>query len=202
MDHPIEIEVKFYIPQVEPVRERIMALGASCLGRVFEVNVCFDNEGGTLKKQDILLRLRKDRAARLTFKSAPRQADGDYKMYRELEVEVSDFNTCKAILESLGFHPARTYEKWRETFALGDTHLLVDTTPFGVFLEIEGRKEDIRAAAGKLGFYWQERILFNYLAIFEVIRRGKGLSFNDMTFENFRSADCDVAPYLSSMYAG
>jgi adenylate cyclase class 2 len=202
MDHSIEIEVKFYVPQADPVRERILALGASCLGRVFEVNVCFDDDLGTMKNHGDLLRLRKDHAVRLTFKSIPREADGDYKMYKELEVEVSDFNTCRAILESLGFHPVRTYEKWRETFVLGDTHLLLDTTPYGIFLEIEGRKEGIREAVERLGFQWQERILLNYLAIFEVIRRGSELSFNDMTFENFRSVDCDVVPYLSCLYAG
>ena len=196
MDHSMEIEVKFYVPQVEPVRERLCSLGASCQGRIFEKNICLDNASGDLKKQGKLLRLRKDRKSRLTFKAPPGETDREFKIYEEIEVEVGDFDRCRFIFEALGFHTAQVYEKWRETFVLGDTQLLIDTTPFGVFLEIEGRKEEIRKLSERLGFRWTERILF------ELIRREQGLPFKDMTFENFQSANCDVVPYLSAMTAG
>jgi adenylate cyclase class 2 len=54
------------------------------------------------------------------------------------EVEVNDFGTMGLIRESLGFHKEQIYEKWRETFALNDTLLCLDTQPFGDFLKIEG----------------------------------------------------------------
>jgi adenylate cyclase class 2 len=196
----LEIEVKFYLPDVRSMRDRILAVGAISLGRHFETNVCFENGARTFKEQDILLRLRKDQKTELTFKSPPVDSDKNFKVYRELEVEVDDFDTCGEILESLGFHPEQTYEKWRETFALGETRLLVDTTPYGVFLEIEGRKSDIVDIANRLDLKWEERILLNYLAIFEIIRREENLSFNDMTFDNFKQISVDVGKYLTALY--
>jgi adenylate cyclase class 2 len=196
VDDPLEIEVKFYLFDADRTREDILALGAAPMGRTFETNTCFEDKEKTFKARDILLRLRKDDKARLTFKSPPRTGDSEFKVYRELEVIVDDFENCHALLEALGFSPARRYEKWRETFLYGDTKLLVDTTPVGVFLEIEGDKANIRALAGRLNLKWNHRILLNYLAIFEIVCKGAGLPFGDMTFENVRFPGLDMEACL------
>ncbi|MBN1841221.1 MAG: class IV adenylate cyclase [Deltaproteobacteria bacterium] len=201
MNDPVEIEVKFYLHDVNSVRERVLSMGAAFSGRFFETNICFEDAAKSFKNQDILLRLRKDDKARLTFKSPPDHPDRDFKIYRELEIEVDDFDTCRAVLEGIGFHPEQTYEKWRETFILADTKLLIDTTPYGVFLEIEGQKSDILDITNRLDLKWEERILLNYLEIFEIIRREEALSFSDMTFDNFRSAPADIGRYLPLLYA-
>jgi adenylate cyclase class 2 len=198
----VETEVKFYIKEVPPMRKRILALGAVSQGRHFETNLCFDNETNDFKKRGTLLRLRKDTKARLTFKAPSRDEDPGFKTYQEIEIEVESFDRCQAILEALGFHPAQAYEKWRETFLLRETHILMDTTPYGVFIEIEGEKPEIRTIAGQLGMAWKERILLNYLAMFEMIRRGERFPFKDMTFANFRSVDCPIEAYVSAMFAG
>jgi adenylate cyclase class 2 len=177
-------------------------MGATFLGKHFETNTCFENTDHSLREQDILLRLRKDDKNRLTFKAPPAESDEDFKVYRELEVQVDDHDTCLAILKNLGFQPEQTYEKWRETFALGDTKLLIDTTPYGVFLEIEGSKPDIVDIADRLDLKWEERILLNYLAIFEIIRRKECLPFCDMTFENFAGRSVNVEAYLHLLYPG
>ena len=196
----LEIEVKFFLPKSHTVRERLVDMGATFTGKVFEINRCFENEARTFRGQDILLRLRKDRKTTLTFKAPPKQSDNNFKVYQEVEVEVDDFDTCQVILENLGFHPEQTYEKWRETFVLADTKLLIDTTPYGIFLEIEGSKSNILDLAGRLGLKWEERILLNYLAIFEILRREENLPFNDMTFDNFGSRPVDVKPHLHLLY--
>jgi adenylate cyclase class 2 len=202
MSNPVEIEVKFYLSDVNLTRERILASGASLSGRVFETNLRFENEEQTLRGRGILLRLRKDQSAILTFKSLPAEQDKDFKIHRELEIQVDDFDTCRSILEGLGFHGEQTYEKWRETFILGDTKLLVDTMPYGPFLEIEGAKSDIPKISDQLGLKWEERILLNYIEIFEVIRREENLPFHDITFDNFKKTFVDTEKYLSLLYAG
>jgi adenylate cyclase class 2 len=200
MSDVVEIEVKFFLPEVRTVRDRILAVGATFVGKHFETNTCFENEARSFKEQDMLLRLRKDDKTRLTFKIRPTDSDKAFKMYREMEVEVDDFETCQAILENLGFHPQQTYEKWRETFVLGDTKLLIDTTPYGVFLEIEGSKPDISDLAERLDLKWEERILLNYLAIFEILHREESLPFSDMTFDNFNVRPVNVEAYLHLLY--
>jgi adenylate cyclase, class 2 len=102
----------------------------------------------------------------------------------------------ESILTSLGFCPEQVYEKWRETFVLQNIHFCLDTMPFGNFLEIEGNKENILYMAGKLGLEWENRILFNYLKIFDVLKTQENLAFSDVTFENFKDLSLDFSKYL------
>ena len=192
----LEIEVKFYLPDMDAIRDRILESGAVSIGRVFETNLRFDDANNSLIEKKSLLRLRRDTKTILTFKSEPPFKNDQFKILKELEVEVSDFTTMKHILESLGFREEQVYEKWRETFLLNNTNLCLDTMPYGDFLEIEGQKQDIKELASRIGLKWQKRILFNYLEIFDIIRQKSNLPFYDVTFSNFINIRFDLAKYL------
>jgi adenylate cyclase class 2 len=166
----LEIEVKFYLSDIESIQRRILALGAESKGRVFESNVRYEDENSTLIKKKSLLRLRRDAKTTLTFKSSPPVASTQFKVFNELEVVVSDFESMNQILQKLGFHPEQIYEKWRETLILDQTWFFLDTMPYGAFLEIEGSEKDIRTYAANLDLNWHRRILLNYLEIFENVR--------------------------------
>jgi adenylate cyclase class 2 len=126
----------------------------------------------------------------------------EFKIHEELETEVGDFQACKDILKALGYLPEQVYEKWRETFVVDDTCLVIDRMPYGVFLEIEGKKSKIREMADRLDLDWKERIILNYLEIFEVIKGEEGLAFADITFDNFKGIRLDMNKYLPLLYAG
>ena len=198
----LEIEVKFYLPDIERMQRRILALGAESKGRVFENNVRYEDENSTLIRKKSLLRLRRDAKTILTFKSSPPVAATEFKVFNELEVEVSDFEIMNRILENLGLHPEQLYEKWRETLILDQTGFYLDTMPYGTFLEIEGSAEDIRTYAASLGLNWQKRILLNYLEIFKIIRQTLSLNFKDLTFKNFENIRVDMAAFLGKLEAG
>jgi adenylate cyclase class 2 len=198
----LEIEVKFYLPDIERMQRRILALGAESKGRVFENNVRYEDENNTLIRKKSLLRLRRDAKTILTFKSSPPVASTEFKVFNELEVEVSDFETMNRILENLGLHPEQLYEKWRETLILDQTGFYLDTMPYGTFLEIEGSEKDIRTYAASLGLNWQKRILLNYLEIFKIIRQTLSLNFKDLTFKNFENIRVDMAAFLGKLEAG
>lgn len=183
--HPFEVEVKFFINDLSALRAAAIDLGATVGLKSFEKNVRFEDNRSSLRKKSALLRLRRDDKTRLTFKSPPPEQDTQFKVFRELEVKVSDFDTMAAILEALGYLPAQIYEKRRETLALPGAHLCLDELPFGHFLEIEGEKSAIRETAEKLGLPWEKRILANYLELFEAVRSARNLGFNDVTFDAF-----------------
>ena len=199
-DH-LEIEVKFFIANAENLSRRLAQLGAEPRGRVFETNIRFENREHSLKARGALLRLRQDATCRLTYKSRPEKEDTDCKVFHELEVTVDDFGTMNAILEALGFHQAQIYEKWRQTYHWGQVELCLDQMPFGWFLEIEGPKQDIQAAARQLGLAWTERILTNYLAIFDLLRRHNELPFHDVTFANFEHHPVGIPALLPQLQA-
>jgi len=192
----LEIEVKFYLENVEPVREKVLSAGAKSGGRIFENNICFDDAQDSLKARQSLLRLRKDKTVTLTHKSKPVAGETEFKVLKELEVEISDFDMMLSILETLGYHRTLVYEKYRETLSIGQTKLCIDNMPFGDFIEIEGNKADIRNLAQELGMSWDRRITDNYRSMFEVIREKQALSFSDITFENFNTVQVDIKPFL------
>lgn len=198
---PLEIEVKFFLetPEtVELVRRRLLGLGGRTSGPVFESNIRFEDPEGGLFRRKSLLRLRRDQGIRLTFKSETAEAEAlaEYKVFRELETTVGDFDAMKAILEALGFHAEQTYEKWRETIRLengvagegGHIECCLDRMPFGHFLEIEGEPAGIRRLSDELGMAWDRRMLKNYLSLFAEIRRALDLPFTDLTFARFEAA--------------
>lgn len=195
MEH-IETEVKFFITDPIRLREKIISLGALSGGNIFETNIIFEDKDKNFIKNKSLLRLRKDSKNTLTFKSQPSDSDSRFKMLRELEVEVSDFPTTIKILESLGFIKEQIYEKWRETLVLGSTYFCIDKIPCGDFLEIEGSKEEIMEYASLLGLDWKERILLNYLELFDILKKGLNLTFSDITFENFKNVEADFSKYF------
>ncbi len=198
----LEIEVKFYLPGVESMQRRIIELGAESKGRVFENNVRYEDESNSLIRKKSLLRLRRSEKTILTYKFSPPIASTEFKVFNELEVDVSDFLTMNQILEQLGFHPEQTYEKWRETLVLDRTWFYLDTMPYGTFLEIEGSEKDIRTYADRLALGWNKRILLNYLEIFEIIRQELGLKFTDLTFQNFNDIKINLATFIDRLEAG
>lgn len=202
----LEIEVKFYLADPEKIRSRITATGAETSGRHHEYNVCFDDRQSGLFNRGALLRLRKaGERTELTYKGPPPEASDnkEFKVFTELEVSVSDFETTAAIFKALGFHARQVYDKYRQTWTLDNgTLLCIDCMPFGCFLEIEGRAENIKKAAADLGLQWEKRILSNYLAIFDRIRDACGLDFNDVTFALFGNENADFVPLIREFEAG
>ena len=197
----LETEVKFYLPDIDPIITRMIDLGAVFKHRTFETNIRFDDAEKSLIQKKSLLRLRKDNKITLTYKSDPPFKDNQFKTLQEFEVEVSDFDAMEHILKSLGFKEEQVYEKWRETYVLSDTYLCLDTMPYGDFLEIEGTKESIQQLASQIGLLWEKRILLNYLTIFDIIKRQLNLSFYDVTFGNFNNIRFDMAHYLNLIEA-
>ena len=198
----LEIEVKFYLADIDGIRTRILKLGAKSNGRLFETNIRYEDKNKRLMRKKSLLRLRRDEKTTLTFKSRPPERSKSFKIYKELEVEVNEFETMSHILEALGYHPVQKYEKWRETIALDQTLFCLDSMPYGNFLEIEGPEKEIRHYAAQLGLSWHKRILFNYLEIFEIMRKNLGLDFNDLTFKNFEIVRIDFAAFAEKLEAG
>ncbi len=198
----LEIEIKFYIPDIDAIRARIRSLGAELKASGFETNIRFDDAAQHLKQAKMLLRLRQDARCRLTVKSPPDDADTEFKIFRELEVDISDSQTMIAILGQLGYYPRQVYEKQRETYLFKHTELCLDSLPYGHFLEIEGEKDDIRKAAEAIGLNWENRITANYLSLFATLQKQLNLPFEDITFENFKSVKVDKSLVHKILEAG
>jgi adenylate cyclase class 2 len=147
----IEIEKKYRLTkrQREDVLRRLEEVGARPRGEEFEENTIYS--GGALKRDNCVLRLRRaGKKALLTYKERF-PGYSSIKHQREDETVVADPEAMDAILDALGFIRALVYEKRRQTWRLGKTEIVVDELPFGLFMEIEGSEEAIKAAERELG---------------------------------------------------
>lgn len=187
-----EVEVKLHTPDLASVRGALIAAGATLLKpRVYERNVRYDSADGMLSAQGVVLRLRQDDAARLTFKADEWVVDGIASRF-EAEVEVSDFALMDVILGRLGYEVALIYEKYRTTYALDGAEVVLDELPFGNFTEIEGDAATIERVVERLGLAGARRMGGSYVYIFLRLKESLGLVARDCTFEAFAGVDVDL----------
>jgi adenylate cyclase class 2 len=150
----METEIKLAVPDAKFARRLLRAAGFRVSRpRVFETNTAFDTPRRSLRKAATLLRVRKAGATdTLTYKGRP--TAGRHKSREELELEISDAGAMAAVLARLGFEAAFRYQKYRTEFRQPRHSgvAMLDETPIGVFLELEGTAPWIDRTARKLGF--------------------------------------------------
>lgn len=195
----LEIEVKFFVPDLADFRQVLLRVGGELVKeRVFERNIRLDTADSRLLQQQELLRLRQDTAVRLTYKGETVYLPGsEAKVREEIETEVADFDQMLLILGRLGFLPQQVYEKYRETFHLGEVEVVLDELPYGNFVELEGEEPAIKTAASQLGLPWSKRILANYLLLMAQLKAYHQLPFEDVTFVNFKDSAVSIGDILT-----
>lgn len=176
----VESEIKLRMPGPGPAREAVARLGATLSRpRHFEDNLLLDDAGGGLMATGRTLRLRRtDAGGVLTFKGPRRDREG-VKSREEIEAELpaAEADALLAVLRKVGFAPVFRYQKYRETYRYGEVEIVVDETPIGTFIEIEGRLPQIHAAAAALGRGPADYITDSYASLF-LASGGRG----DMVF--------------------
>jgi adenylate cyclase class 2 len=187
MSRKLEQEVKFFLTDPKAFEAKLATLGAPLKQpRILEINLRFDTPDRRLSGSLQTLRLRQDKVCRLTWKGA-NDPIGEVSAREELEVEVSDLSTARAILEGLGFELMLIYEKYRSAYMLGNVEISLDEMPFGHFCEVEGPDlESIKKAAEQLGLDWEKRSTLSYLVLFYNLKEKLGLNMRDLTFDAFK----------------
>ena len=180
-----EIEAKFYINNLSKIEACLQELEARLIQvHVHEENLRFDTPDQGLRQEGRVLRLRQDDAVRMTYKGPSEKSEGVMSR-AEIEFVVEDFEKARQFLESLGYMPIIFYEKYRITYELENTHIMLDELPYGNFVEIEGRDNaGIQAAAEKLCIKWRP-ITTSYHALFERVCGPRQLDPSRLTFAAF-----------------
>jgi adenylate cyclase, class 2 len=210
--HPFsrEIEVKLRVSDLSRLRRVLRRLRAVSSSRVFESNTLYDDARRRFRKSGRVLRLRIEIPTRkrtpprrtrnghlapiqdalLTYKAPISRAGAGtsrprYKIKEEVEVHVSNARCLGRILGGLGFQPGFRYEKFRTTYRLPGLKSLIvvlDETPIGTFLELEGSKSAIDQAARSLGYAPSDYIPLTYLTLYQSECRRRGVRARNMVF--------------------
>lgn len=182
-----ETEIKLALPDAAAVRRRLRQWGFRVSQpRGLEENILFDTPGRALRRNGCMIRLRGVRGRYwLTFKG-PAGKGRRYKMRAEAETELSQPRAARRILAGLGFKPVFCYQKYRTVY-LGPQRwsggeVMVDETPIGDFLELEGGPAWIRRLARALGASPEEFITQDYAALYTDWCRRRGRPVGQMVF--------------------
>ncbi len=180
-----EIEIKLRVVDRAAVVRRIGELGwRSRGGRQLERNWVYDEPDGALRAAGCLLRVRDFAGTCLMTFKMPSDSAGPHKVKEELEIEASDCATLQRILEGLGYGASWRYEKYRTYFELAGAagEIVLDETPIGDFLELEGESDWIDRTAVELGFGPADYVTETYGALFEEYRARHAGVGRDMVF--------------------
>jgi adenylate cyclase class 2 len=165
----VESEIKLRAHEgPEAARRTLEGLGAILVRRRhFEDNTLYDDEAARLYASGRVLRLRRAEGHAIVTAKGPREERSDgVKSRTETEVEVADADGFHALLITLGFRGVFRYQKYRETWRWQDVEIVVDETPIGTFLEVEGPVATIHEAARALGRGPADYISLSYAALF------------------------------------
>ena len=163
-----ETEIKLRVPSAAAARRLLSRHGFTVTQpRHFERNVVLDTASSALRQQGQLLRVRQAAGQTIITFKGPRVTGAKHKTREELETTAGSFAALIAILERLGLRPGFQYEKCRTEFARPREkgHAVLDETPIGTFLELEGSPAWIDRTARRLGFAASHYLLESYGAL-------------------------------------
>jgi adenylate cyclase, class 2 len=185
-----EIEVKIRLEGIEKLKEAGFILNLKH-DKHFEDNFLLDLTNQQLSGRLAALRVRKTDRGRgsVTLKEMP-AADAPVSQFKsriEFETSVEDPHTMLEIFERLGFHPWFRYQKYRTEYRAElpsgrSLDVMVDETPLGNFVELEGEEDAVSDALSTLGVSRSDQIVKSYLALQFERCAAEGRPLSDLIF--------------------
>lgn len=137
MSH-IEFEVRVLEINKEDIQKKLNQLGADLIEDVLQKRYVYDFNP-VIPSKWIRLRTNGNKSTLAIKNVESSNIDGT----KEIEIEVSDFDTTNEILENLGYKPRGFQENKRIKYELNGVEIDIDSWPrIPTYLEIEGKTED------------------------------------------------------------
>lgn len=180
-----EIEIKLRLPEkLAKIRHALHEAGFHVSKpRLHEFNTLFDNSKRAMRHHGKLLRLRKAGPHRVLTYKGPSEPSR-YKKRQEIEIDLHNGVGLEEIFTHLGYRPVFRYEKYRTEYSKprSEGKVLLDETPIGNYLEIEGSPRWIDGTARALGFKPSDYITRSYGYLYLAYCRERRIMPKDMLF--------------------
>jgi adenylate cyclase class 2 len=157
-----EIEVKILDIEERKMRETLASFATKVSQDALLTTVTFSNP-----YNEVTVRLRIIGDVVLFTVKVP-VPGGNFKIRKEYETSVGDFEIFKKQLSVLGFEPVMLQEKKRTTYQYKESEIVIDKYP-GIppYMEIEGPKDGIREIIEKLGYSMADTTSVSVYSLFE-----------------------------------
>jgi adenylate cyclase class 2 len=180
-----ENEIKVAVTDPVELEARLRSLGFEILHpRVFESNMIYDTPDAALRARGELIRIREAGGNAIFTYKGPATVTR-HKEREELEVTIGDPQNLGVILQRLGYVPRFRYEKFRTEWAIpgDDGVLMLDETPVGIYMELEGPSEWIDRFALLLGYSESDYLNLSYARLYAKDCERRGVLPGHMLFE-------------------
>lgn len=162
-----EIELKFFVDDLAPIRRALLQVGAVKSWAGVEKDLFFDTKPGTFKKTRQTLRIR-DAGGKTLLTYKEHKSEKGAKICDEYQLEIKDAKEVTRIFERLGFRIEGKYIKpKREYWDLPKVAITLDEYPFGKFIEIEASEKKIKETAKKLNLDFSRTSTKSYRQLLE-----------------------------------
>lgn len=185
VNHRLETELKIPATDLDAVRDALVRHAATQTHTMArEVNILLDTVDDRLRRSGSILRLRTYGEQHLVTFKGPVKYLGKIKERPEYEVSCDDAGRMAELFQHLGFSAIARYEKYREAWLFGEVEVVLDHTPMGDFVEVEGPPETLNTTAVSLGLDPERAVRGSYLSLWSEYRtshHGENLP-DDMVF--------------------
>ncbi len=157
-----EVEVKILDVNLDSFKNTIRDLqGKLVHDRILYREMYFDASKHDVQFSSLRLRSQGDTCF-LTMKFKVNK-DVNFLTRKELEIEVSDFDTMQTMLQELGYEPYGLREKYRTEYKVGDVKVELDEYPeIPPYVEIEGNNQkSVEDFIKSLGFELKHTVHFS-----------------------------------------
>lgn len=179
----MEEEIKVRVASLASVRARLEERGAILVHpRALEENWIVDDRDESIFRGGRLLRVRQwGEEGLLTFKGRATY-EGGVKRRAETQCRIDNPRVLLEIFAQLELRVSRRYQKWREGWRLGEVEVLLDETPMGPFVELEGPAAALAPLAESLGLDPAQALAGSYSELWVQWRRTHPEAPVDMVF--------------------
>ena len=185
-----EVEIKLRFDTAEAATACIESAGCARIReRRFEDNVLYETPERTLKPAGKMLRLRVWGDQNLVTFKARVPGEHLHKVREEVETLVDNADAMRRIFAEAGLQSVYRYQKYRTLYDKDGTHVCLDETPLGCFVEIEGEPDAIDSLARMMGFGTSDYIQATYRDLHEAWADDMGQDPGDLLFEDDEAQD-------------
>ena len=184
----LEIEVKLACDDLDRLRNAGFQLTLET-PRHFEDNWLLDLPDQPLFKQGAALRVRSvNGKGTVTYKGVVKETyESRLKVREEIETAVAEPERLIELFERLGYHRSFRYQKYRTDYHVAldgrELKVVLDETPMGDFIEIEGDESSVLKALDAAGFSANDIIRESYPELQAARCRERGVPLEDLVFK-------------------
>jgi len=184
----LEIEVKLACDDLDRLRNAGFRLTLET-PRHFEDNWLLDLPDQPLFRQGAALRVRSvNGKGTVTYKGVVKETyESRLKVREEIETAVDEPERLIELFERLGYHRSFRYQKYRTAYCVAldgrELKVVLDETPMGNFIEIEGDESSVLKALDAAGFSANDIIRESYPELQAARCKARGVPLEDLVFE-------------------